>query len=222
MSRCSSRAGSRATMSRSLSSATSSSSKNSASASSCLSSTASAMARYRAPWPATTPAARGRGGSAGGGWRSVTSTSIACCSSHSASGTRCSSRCSSESAAAPGRLSRIPRSSRNRPAASSRPHSCWVSRGRRAPLVSQMVTGAVLRRAIRATGTQTPSGPGVVLAPARAAQVPGQHRRPPLPLVQHREADVDLGGPAGHAVVGDGKGLAEPPDVVEPQRGVQE
>ena len=63
----------------------------------------------------------------------------------------------------------MPRSNRNRPAASSRPHSCWVSRGIRAPLVSQMVTGAVLRRSIRATGTHTSSGTGWSGPPARLA-----------------------------------------------------
>ena len=166
---------------------------------------------------------RGRGGPTCGRWRSVTRMSIACCSSHSASGTRCSSRCSSESVVVPGRLSRMPRSRRNRPAASSRPHSSWVSRGRRAPLGSQMSTGAVLRRSTRATGTHTSSAPcSPPAARRRAAQVPGQHRGPPLPLVQHRQADVDLGGPAGDPVVGDGQRLAHPADVVEAQRGVQE
>ena len=45
---------------------------------------------------------------------------------------------------------------------------------------------------------------------------------PPLTLVQHREADVDLGDPAGHPVVGDRQRLAQPAYVIEAQRGVQE
>ena len=58
--------------------------------------------------------------------------------------------------------------------------------------------------------------------PARAAQVPRQNHGPPLPLVQHRKADIDLGGSAGDPMVGDRQRLTQPPDVIEAQRGVQE
>jgi hypothetical protein len=56
----------------------------------------------------------------------------------------------------------------------------------------------------------------------RRAQLPGQGGDVPLTGVQHPQADVDLGDPPGHPVVGDGEPLGEPPHVVEPQRGVQE
>ena len=61
-----------------------------------------------------------------------------------------------------------------------------------------------------------------VLAAAPVAQVPGLHRGPALPLVQHRQADVDLGRAARDPVVGDGQRLAEAPDVVEAESGIQE
>jgi hypothetical protein len=61
--------------------------------------------------------------------------------------------------------------------------------------------------------------PGFGVAPA---QLLGQCACPPLTLVEHPEADVDLGDPPGHPVVDDGDAFGQPAYVVEAQRGLQE